>query len=155
LAANASVAQEKPVANQLFLKRFDNSSQYAPNTLQSVMIISAIRDWVKYDFNSASDRGVGLTSDCKADHITKMKFVVLCALEKAKELDPDSLKVRQESESTENDPAHAVWGVKIHFTAKCIERKLITFLCEMSEAEVIHKQPWRVLFKKRRSKKLI
>jgi len=91
---------------------------------------------VKYKLNSSSVRGAGFTSDSKADHITKMKFVVLYALEKAKELDPYSLNVLQEAEPTENDPDHALWGIKINNAAKSIESKLITFLCGMSDTEV-------------------
>jgi hypothetical protein len=53
-----------------------------------------------------------------------MKFVVLYALEKAKELDAASLSMHQEAESTENDSAHAAWGIKIN-TANNIEIKLM------------------------------
>jgi hypothetical protein len=133
---NASIAQEKLLANRLLLKKYDNSSQYALNTLHGLTISRAIRDWVKYKLNSSSVRGVGFTSDSKADHIIKMKFVVLYALEKAKELDPYSLNVLQEAEPTENDPDHALWGIKINNAAKSIESKLITFLCGMSDTEV-------------------
>ncbi len=136
VTANSSLGQEKHAVHQQFLKKFDNSSQYALNTLSGLTVSSAICDWVKYKLTSASIKGTRFTSNSNPDHITKMKFVVLYALEKAKELDPYSLNVLQEAEPTENDPDHALWGIKINNAAKSIESKLITFLCGMSDTEV-------------------
>ena len=124
--------QEKPTVNQMFLKKFDNTSQYPLITLQGLTVRSAIGDWVKYKLTSTSVRGVGFTLDSKADHISKFKYVVSFALEKAKELDPTSLKVLREPEPTHNDPANRTWGDKINVAAKNIESKLLGFLSESS-----------------------
>ena len=76
-AAYSSIMQEKPTVNQMFLKKFDNTSQYPLITLQGLTVRSAIGDWVKYKLTSTSVRGVGFTLDSKADHISKFKYVVL------------------------------------------------------------------------------
>jgi len=138
-AAYSSIMQEKPTVNQMFLKKFDNTSQYPLITLQGLTVRSAIRDWVKYKLTSTSVRGVGFTLDSKADHISKFKYVVSFALEKAKELDPTSLKVLREPEPTHNDPANRTWGDKINVAAKNIESKLLGFLSDMYEAEMTTK----------------
>jgi hypothetical protein len=65
-----------------------------------------------------------------------MKFAVLYARAKAKELDAASLSVLQEAEPTENDPAHAAWGIKINYAAKNTEIKLMTFLHSEADDEV-------------------
>jgi len=138
-AAYSSIMQEKPTVNQMFLKKFDNTSQYPLITLQGLTVRSAIRDWVKYKLTSTSVRGVGFTLDSKADHISKFKYVVSFALEKAKELDPTSLKVLREPEPTHNDPANRTWGDKINGAAKNIESKLLGFLSDIYEAEMTTK----------------
>jgi len=137
-AAYSSIMQEKPTVNQMFLKKFDNTSQYPLITLQGLTVCSAIHDWVKYKLTSTSVRGVGFTLDSKADHISKFKYVVSFALEEAKELDPTSLKVLREPEPIHNDPVNRTWGDKINVAAKNIESKLLGFLSDI-EAEMTTK----------------
>jgi hypothetical protein len=119
----------------LHLRRFDNVSLYSLTSLKDFTVSREITDWIKYKLSSGSKKGSGFSTTSNADHISKVKFVVMFAISKAKELAPESYNILLEKEPHENDPAHAAWGFKISNAAKVIKDKLVAFLLE-AKAEV-------------------
>jgi hypothetical protein len=134
----------------LHLRRFDNGSLYSLTSLKDFMVSRAITDWIKYKLSSGSKKGSGFSTTSNADHISKVKFVVMFAISKAEELAPESYNILLEKEPRENDPAHAAWGYKISNAAKVIEEKLVAFLLETkAKVEALAKPAAK---KQRRSK---
>lgn len=121
------------VAATSSLKKHDNTSLYHLNSLSGVTLCSALTNWVKYQLNKNSKKGMGFSLNSNKEHITKFKFVVLFALKKANEVAPESLISLTEKEPKESDPAHAAWLCNISNAAKTIEAEVIKFILQKKE----------------------
>ena len=64
----------------LHLRRFDNGSLYSLTSFKDFMVSRAITDWIKYKLSSGCKKGSGFSTTSNADHISKVKFVVMFAL---------------------------------------------------------------------------